>query len=260
MPDKTSPLRAKLRRQAGQSTRAMLIDELFNRYLAYSLIGSLALLFFLYELLRASLPIPPQPGLFGIIAIPVASFCLWRVWKSNRRLKDIRLGLDGERRVAEVLDDLRSSGYHVFHDLVPEEKLGNLDHVVVGPSGVYAIETKTMRKIPKARSQIDHTDHDTLQIGGHEMKHGHLQQAERLAKLLHREIQQYADLNIAVQPVLVYPGWWIGKRPRERRVWVLNDGMLHGAIANQPPTLTEPEIKLIASHLERSVRTVKTGD
>jgi hypothetical protein len=49
-------------------------------------------------------------------------------------------GWTGEREVARVLAPLTSVGYEVLHDV--DLGSGNVDHVVVGPTGIYAIETK----------------------------------------------------------------------------------------------------------------------
>ncbi|HEX6262725.1 MAG TPA: nuclease-related domain-containing protein [Actinomycetota bacterium] len=48
-------------------------------------------------------------------------------------------GLHGERAVAKALERL-PAGYRVIHDL--DIGRGNVDHVVIGPTGVFAIETK----------------------------------------------------------------------------------------------------------------------
>jgi hypothetical protein len=60
-----------------------------------------------------------------------------------------RFGLRGEQAVAEKLADraVAAAGYIVFHDLPAEKgrKKWNVDHVVVGPGGVFALETKRDR-------------------------------------------------------------------------------------------------------------------
>lgn len=58
------------------------------------------------------------------------------------------LGYFGERIVAEHLEPLKGQGWRILHD-VPFQNNGtsfNLDHIAVGPQGVFAIETKTRRK------------------------------------------------------------------------------------------------------------------
>jgi len=59
-----------------------------------------------------------------------------------RRIERFFKGARGEEKVAGILSSLPDS-YHVFNDF----KAGNsrVDHVVVGPSGVYSIETKFWR-------------------------------------------------------------------------------------------------------------------
>ena len=50
-------------------------------------------------------------------------------------------GARGEFRVGEELEKLHKEGFHVFHDWHPEGR-GNVDHFIIGPQGVFAIETK----------------------------------------------------------------------------------------------------------------------
>lgn len=52
-----------------------------------------------------------------------------------------RAGADGERRTAAALGDLGPE-WHVVHD-VPDGR-GNIDHIAVGPAGVFVIETKNL--------------------------------------------------------------------------------------------------------------------
>lgn len=52
-------------------------------------------------------------------------------------------GAIGERATGEILDVLRHEGWAVFHDVKwPGRPHANIDHVVVGPPGVYVIDSK----------------------------------------------------------------------------------------------------------------------
>lgn len=55
-----------------------------------------------------------------------------------------RIGAEGERRTAKALDKLPPS-YRVLHDLPMPRSRANIDHVVVGPTGVFTIETKNYK-------------------------------------------------------------------------------------------------------------------
>jgi Nuclease-related domain len=52
-------------------------------------------------------------------------------------------GLDGERRTGEVLASLETAGWVVLHDLHwPGRPFANIDHIAIGPAGVFVIDSK----------------------------------------------------------------------------------------------------------------------
>ena len=53
-----------------------------------------------------------------------------------------RRGGDGEERMGNILGRL-PQGWHVFHDLPIGARGANVDHLVIGPAGVFTINTKT---------------------------------------------------------------------------------------------------------------------
>ena len=75
--------------------------------------------------------------IFAVIATVLCAVWLWRLFPIARRFNR---GERGERHVADVLEELRSNGYRPIHDIVGDGF--NVDHVLVGPGGVFAIETK----------------------------------------------------------------------------------------------------------------------
>ena len=74
---------------------------------------------------------------------------VWLCKAQNRRVDSYerervawRTGAEGERVVATTLDQLPYE-FVVFHDF--NTARGNFDHLVIGPTGVFAIETKNWR-------------------------------------------------------------------------------------------------------------------
>jgi hypothetical protein len=64
----------------------------------------------------------------------------------DERAGAFRAGAEAERAVAAVLATLDPHGYYTLHDRRwPGTRDSNIDHVVVGPSGVYVIDTKRWR-------------------------------------------------------------------------------------------------------------------
>ncbi len=81
--------------------------------------------------------LPPKPLLLTIAAVSCWGWFLLRLPQHRRRLHAMRQGREGERAVGEFLDNFRSKGFQVFHDVVTES--GNIDHVLIGPPGVYTL-------------------------------------------------------------------------------------------------------------------------
>jgi Nuclease-related domain len=62
-----------------------------------------------------------------------------------------RRGAAGERRTARLLAPLERQGWVVLHDLAIPGSRANLDHLLIGPSGVFVIDSKQYR----GRLQLD---------------------------------------------------------------------------------------------------------
>jgi Nuclease-related domain len=56
-----------------------------------------------------------------------------------------RRGAAGERRTAPLLDPLERHGWAVLHDLAVPGSRANIDHLVIGPGGVFVIDSKQYR-------------------------------------------------------------------------------------------------------------------
>jgi hypothetical protein len=62
-----------------------------------------------------------------------------------------RRGSAGERRTARLLDPLERHGWAVLHDLAVPRSKANIDHLAIGPGGVFVIDSKQYR----GRLQLD---------------------------------------------------------------------------------------------------------
>jgi hypothetical protein len=59
-----------------------------------------------------------------------------------------RRGAVGERRTARVLAALERQGWAVLHDLAVPRSQANLDHLVIGPGGVFVIKRPRCQASP----------------------------------------------------------------------------------------------------------------
>jgi hypothetical protein len=82
----------------------------------------------------------PSAGLLGLAAAVLVG---WRLrFRPSEQVTAWQRGAQGERRTARLLDRLVRDGYVVFHDLAVPGSPANVDHLVVGPSGVFVIDSK----------------------------------------------------------------------------------------------------------------------
>lgn len=68
-------------------------------------------------------------------------------------------GAAGEERTADYLDPLAAEGFVIFHDRKVPMSRANIDHIVVGPTGVFVVETKNVAGDFRVRG-------DEVRIGG----------------------------------------------------------------------------------------------
>ncbi len=194
-----------------------------------------------------------------------AVFFQTRRWyeAKNRESRDRYLGYFGERLVAEQLDTLVRTGWRVFHDVPGEDGSDGfgLDHVAVGPGGVFVIETKTRRR-GRARPGFAS---DTVYFDGCDLvwpwdadNHG-LEQAEAHAAWLSRKLAAELGETVFVQPVLTLPGWKVEMKPAPvpRPAWVATPENLPSLITEAPTHLAVKTAAAVAAKLEARCRDVR---
>jgi hypothetical protein len=82
----------------------------------------------------------PHAGLVGLAA---AALVGWRLrFRPSEQARTWQRGAHGERRTARLLDRLTRDGFVVFHDLAVPGSPANVDHLVIGPTGVFVIDSK----------------------------------------------------------------------------------------------------------------------
>jgi hypothetical protein len=194
----------------------------------------------------------PSPILFSIAALLVACYAALRIWRARPRLKNLRQALAGERVVGQFLERLREKGIHVFHDLVGDGF--NVDHVLIGPSGIFTIETKTWSKPISGNPQIFFNG-ETIQIGGLSPERDPIIQAKAQASWLRSLLLESTGKRFEVHPVVVFPGWFItGTAGASKEVWVLEPKALPSFLDHEPTRLEAEDVKLASFHLSRFIR------
>ncbi len=79
---------------------------------------------------------------FVLVVLVVAAV---RFFRSPPEIESWREDAEAERRTARALDRLARAGYTVLHDRALADSAGNVDHLVIGPSGAWVVETDAHR-------------------------------------------------------------------------------------------------------------------
>ncbi|MBP1741591.1 MAG: hypothetical protein H6Q48_3884, partial [Deltaproteobacteria bacterium] len=193
------------------------------------------------EWARFFLKWPPQPKLFTALALVAFCFAWIKIRKIRNRVRILRQAEEGEKAVGQYLEALREKGYKVLHDIVARKF--NLDHVLVGPSGVYVIETKTISKPAKGQAVVEY-DGEKVTVNGHSPDRDPVMQARALSRWLQEFIKDSTGESFKVRPVVIYPGWYVSDQPKGAEVWVLNPKALPAFLEHERSTISSAALTL----------------
>lgn len=248
-----SPIRDKPLRNPGQSIDDQLDDMLYDKLFAPF---TLALFFSIVaglEWWRYYHPRPPAPKTYTVLALVVVLYCLWRIWRFLPQVRQLKMAREGERAVGQYLERLREQGYSVFHDVLGERF--NVDHVLIGPAGIFTVETKTRSKSIGANERVVF-DGEKILVNGFEPDRNPIIQANAQASWLKALLTESTGRSFDVKPVIVFPGWFVEQRPGAKRsIWVLEPKALPSFLANEREILAVEDIKMASFHLSRFIRT-----
>jgi hypothetical protein len=86
------------------------------------------------------------PGFGKVAGVLTACGIGWGLrFQVSQEARAWRLGARGERRTARILARLERDGFVAFHDLAVPGSPANIDHLVIGPTGVFVIDSKLYR-------------------------------------------------------------------------------------------------------------------
>jgi len=133
-----------------------------------------------------------------------------------------------------------------------------LDHVVIGSSGVFAIQTKSRtRGLPRpgfAEHKIIFDGQKIVYPWGDDFQG--LELARDRAIWLESWLGQILGRQVPVQPILAFPGWWVEEHAINT-VRVLNPKQIPAVVIRNTPMLTEEQVELISRHMEARCRDVE---
>jgi Nuclease-related domain len=140
-------------------------------------------------------------------------------------------GATGEEQVGGLLDGLAGDGWYVIHDASLGR--GNVDHILIGPAGVFTVETKS-HPGPIRVARV----------------HGAtLSQAQAQRKAIARVT------GVPVEALIVFSRAWVDKPlARRKGVRITPARMLAGYLQRRPTTLTPEQVEQARGQVVATLR------
>jgi hypothetical protein len=143
-----------------------------------------------------------------VIACIPLSLLLVLLWVAKRRVSRIlddlqtaaiafRKGADGITLTADALTNLPDT-YTIFHDVFHPDFNGKVDHIVIGPTGVFALEVKDWR------GMITLSGQGVLSVDGKHDQTPTVNTTLAQAQSLRLKIESLSNIDSFVQAVMVF--------------------------------------------------------
>ena len=247
----SSSQEGRLHRTPGLSLQEKLLGPVAWKALGYTALA--ALLSMVAAQQWFSYVVPSQPSLASAVfstalALPAGAFAVWKLRGTFAEADRLALARNGEIAVGQALEKMQSRGYAAFHDIQADGF--NIDHVLVGPTGIYSVETRTHARPDESKSVVNF-DGSRVLVEGTQPHTDPVRKAKAQARWLRDKLRDSTGIQFPVQPVVLYPGWPV-EQPLDgpaRDLWVLNEQYLPVFLDRERRVLTEDSMGLAKSRL-----------
>lgn len=251
-----SPLERRPLRNPGESIqheRSRLMEDEFVPALMLAICAALAAA---WEWANWYFRWPRQPVAISFVALIFMAYGTYKFISIRKRMTTLRLGMEGEKFVGQYLEDLRSQGCQVFHDIVGDGF--NIDHVVVAPQGLFVIETKTHSKPLKGTPIVD-LDGERILVNGFVPDRDPAAQVRGASRWLRNYLLESTGRHFPVKPVVIFPGWFVEGESNNATsdIWVLSHKRFPAFLKKEPRRLPREDLALVSSRLVVHMQSVE---
>lgn len=160
-----------------------------------------------------------------------------RAAAAEQRAQSFHQGAAGESRTAQLLGPLSAYGFHLLHDRRwPGTTNANIDHLAVGPSGVFVIDTKSW----SGELTID----DSGLWQGQDCQNAVLESVQTLADVVRDGLSGVGLPPSSVRPVLAFDGRDLALA-LTHGVWVVGAELLPRQMLTYSKCLTQSQVEVV---------------
>jgi hypothetical protein len=192
-----------------------------------------------------------ETGYFGILSSGFILYSVNKIKRLKSRRRRLYIRYEGQMAVAEEVNRLIPEGYRVYHDF-PTDRF-HIDHIIVGPHGVFTVTTKVVRKSMHRIEKPAMLDGQRI-VFGKKSDHRTMAYAAFQAAWLAKWLLTATGEALTVQAILTVPGWRM-KTLRKSAVMGVEPSAIGDAISRfQGYRLSQKTIRLVSEQIEAKCR------
>lgn len=180
-------------------------------------------------------------------AAPVRT-AIARVLGAKTQERAWRIGGKGEEAVAQRLEQL-GPAWHVLHSVPVGKGSSDIDHIAIGPGGVYTINTKHH---PDARVVVKG---DSFYVDGHPQRYVRIArfEADRAERILSKALGHPVPVMGLIAVMGATGGFTVKEQPHDGRVVVVPRKRVDTWLANRRSSLTPEQLAAIYEIARRDI-------
>ena len=186
------------------------------------------------------------------LSLPLPAFFCWRRFRERGRC---RLALDAELAVGRELNLIMAQGFYVFHEFRDEGH--QVDHVVAGPAGIYAVAVLGRARPKKGRLGLDakvlYTG-EALYFPDNRKETAVIERARSQAEYLAGWLSSEVDEPVVVEAALALPGWFVEREKPDELILLSGQAPHYARILKGPEIIDEELLKRLVERLDRKCR------
>lgn len=195
-----------------------------------------------------------------IFFITTIIIILKNIIPTTHKILQTKLGLEAEIACGQLLSQLMRNGWYVFHD-IPSQKINgkfNIDHILIGPPGVYVVETKgrskSLTKTGGKQSKILFKN-NRLEFPNNKFETKPLEQALANTRHIAEWLPRASGVKFAPEPALLFPGWYFEAKEKPPFPLIGNPKLIVDTLKSKSQAVLTPEqCEQIAYQVEQAVR------
>lgn len=153
-----------------------------------------------------------------------------------------------EREIKLNLESLQKQGFKIYNNITVKDH--NLDYIIVGTQGIFAIKIKAYTKPIKGLYKIVYDGNIVSFFDGISKSNTLIQQAKNSAKWLNNYLEARIQTNFNIFPIVVFVGWYTKSNILLEDIGILNPEGLTKFMQKQKHEFFSEDVSLITKELD----------